>query len=187
MQINFVKLSEIVDATMGKLLQDSRLYFRNPDTKSVYIPTPNSKVKSAFLTMADKIYEEIDGGRGTIVLKSCQVADNWRLKHVGKKFLPVIRSGEIFSLPDVCLGPGWQAVFDEWYKKHNGKKIDVDGCDALDICSVAKLTREVYELKWGKENIICLYDGNCDIDHSSPIPKYILANINNAIVNGTMV
>lgn len=187
MKISFIEVSKLADLTISTLLQDPRLYHK-VENGTIYIPPPTPKVKTAFMAMMSKFLHDLTNKDTEVyIVKSCKMADNWRLKHVGKRYINMVKTGSIVSKPNIDLGQGWEEIFNEWFSKQTNKKIEIDNVDVIDMYAIISVLRKFATTQYHKDEAKCLYDGNCDIDHLPAIPKFVVSLVNDLFTAKSMV
>lgn len=180
MKINLIDFAEICDKSFAAMLNNEKTYIGTET--GIYVPPPNAEAKERFLScIMIFIKEKFSPYDKNYLVRSCRPSDNWRLKHVGKKYANMIESKIMVPIQKknerkIEIGSGWNDFFDDFFKKASFKKLEVPGVDVSDIIDVLSISETVINMKYKDQ--ICLIDGNLNIDHSVAIPKYIMQEVN---------
>ena len=181
MKVNVIIFSELCDKSFSAMLSNAKTYISTET--GIYVPPPNKDAKERFnYVMGVFIKKALSPSDKNIIVRSCKPNENWRLKHVGKKYADMVKSNRFTSVIQnngipFEIGIGWENYFDEYFKNLNFRKIEVPETDTDDILSILSIT-EQFELAEHKTS--CIIDSNKLIDRNvTSIPKYIMTAINN--------
>lgn len=182
MKINVIIFSELCDKSFSAMLSNPKTYV-STDT-GVYVPPPNKDAKERFnYVMGLFLKKALSSANKNIVIRSCKPNENWRLKHVGKKYADMVKSNRFTSVANANnlpleIGVGWEKYFDDYFKNLNFRKIEVSETDTDDIIKILSITEQ---FTVNQHTPTCLIDSNKLIDRSvENVPKYIMTAINNA-------
>ena len=182
MKINVIVFSELCDKSFSAMLSNPKTYV-STDT-GIYVPPPNKDAKERFNYVMGLFIKKVLSTTDTnIVIRSCKPNENWRLKHVGKRYADMVKSNRFTSVAQnngmpFEIGIGWEKYFDDYFKSLNFRKIEVPETDTDDIIKILSITEQI-ELK--SEKPVCIVDSNKLIDRTvENIPKYIMTAVNSA-------
>ena len=183
MKINLINFTQVCDGAMLALLRHDRSYVTRDGKVYVIPPSPEFK---KFLE--NKIQEEMKKlfapDSKNFLVRSCLPSENWRLKHVGKRFSNVIIPHRLIPTEKMELSTSYISFFDDFYNKFTGKKLESQKFDYIDILAAAAEIYElpttiIYESKY-------LFDANGLIDRSAKMPSFIHSELMDLLSAATM-
>jgi hypothetical protein len=183
MEINLINFTQVCDMAMGSLLRYNRSYVNRDGMIYVIPPSQDFKnylekqmtetMKSLFISSAKNLF-----------CRSCLPCNNWRLKHVGKKFQNVIFPHRLMQSCTIEISTPYLDFFDAFYEKWKNCKLEHENGDFLDLMSVIS---EIHTLSSSKVyDSTYVYDSNSLIDRSTKMPPFVHSELVEAINNATM-
>lgn len=176
MNLNLIDFSEICDRSFATMLNRDKTYTRSD--YGIVVQSPNADVRKCFsITMDIHLKDKKSIYDHNFVVRSCKPSENWRLKHIGKRFVNMIEPRRIVSVIgkigiNMEIGPGWECYFEEYFRSLNFKKLEVPEVDFDDIFSTLSVTEIITSDRYTQP--VCLSDSNRLIDHTAPeVPKFI--------------
>lgn len=183
MKINFIDYLSACGNALSAIIQHPKTSIKTDC--SIYILPPNMEIKKFFnYNLTNAIKTAFDPTAVNFVVRSCFPCDNWRLKHVGKKFHGAIYASDIRVHKEFELGNGWIDFIDELHGKMVYSKFSVECADIDDIRTIVSGMHEV-SVKYSTNNIV--FDANTAIDHTSAMPEYVSKMIASAMTDKIMV
>src|SRR5574344_2150411 len=124
MNINFIDYAELCDRAFASMLNNANTYIKTEC--GVFVPPPNKEIKQLFSysigVFAKEKFSQYDRN---LLVRSCRPNDNWRLKHVGKRYSNMIESKLMLPVNgkiNIDISSGWDDFFDDFFKKSSFKK-----------------------------------------------------------------
>ena len=189
MNINLIDFSAVVDMAFVTMMKHEKTYSKMVDGR-IYVPNPGEEVKKCFARcMEAHMKEKFSPFDSNFLVMSCRPCDNWRLKHVGKRYSNMI-SPNRFSVKNemmVGIGPLWEGYLSGYFEKCGFKKISLPDVDYDDIYDVASISDVVTNVK--KYDPVCICDANRMIARSDEvqIPKFVMSEVSKAFTEENLV
>lgn len=181
MKINVINFAELCDRSFASMLTNPKTYCETET--GIYVPPPNKDARQRFNYVMNLFIEKLtDKQMPNLIVRSCLPSENWRLRHVGRRFNNMIKDNRMVSVKrshdkPFEIGSGWDNYFNEYFKNLRARKIEVPEADFKDVISVLQIS-ETLKLSDYKAPI-CLMDVNELIEHADvKIPKFVISNIN---------
>ena len=183
MKINLINFTQVCDGAMLALLRHDRSYVARDGRIYVIPPSPEFR-KFLENKMQEEMKKLFAPDAKNFFVRSCLPSDNWRLKHVGKRFSNIIIPHRLIPTEKMELSTSYISFFDDFYNKFSGKKLEDQKFDFIDIITAAAELYElpttiIYESKY-------LFDANGLIDRSAKMPPFVHSELMDLLSNATM-
>lgn len=177
-KVNLIDYAELCDRAFSAMLRYEKTYVRT-GSGCIYVPSPGPDVRKAFAKCLDAcVKEKFSPYDANFIVRSCRPCDNWRLKHVGKKYRNMVeprRLVPVASKVQVDVGSGWDAFLDSCFDSFRFVKFEVEGVDYDDAYDVISVTDAVTGMKYTSPVVVM--DANRLMDRSAPVPGAVSSQV----------